>query len=134
MFPYWNSYFCFMKLAVGFLFILFLVSSPVSSILGLMYGSYDKLLNWFVFKNEVDYLAKIVFGMYLSLFYIEKIVEISSACYFQYLLLSINTSCLIFLALPKQTKSIFTWLFNSSSSLGFNLNLTSNYEKQRKFI
>ena len=134
MFPYWNSYFCFMKLAVGFLFILFLVSSPVSSILGLMYDSYDKLLNWSVFENEADDLAKIVFGLDTLLFYFENLIEISSAYYFQYLLISIKMSCLIFLALPKQVKSFFTWLFNSSSSLGFNFNLTSNYEKQRKFI
>lgn len=129
MFPCWNSYFCFMKLAVGFLFKLFLASSSASSILSLMNGKYDNLLNWGVFENELDYLAKIVFGMDSALFYFEKVVEISSAYYFQYLLIFINMSCVIFLALPKQTKSFFTWLFNSSCSLGFNLNPTSNYEK-----
>jgi len=123
-----------MKLAVGFLFIFFLSSSPVSSILGLMYDSYDKLLNWSVFENEADDLAKIVFGLVPPLFYFENLIEISSAYYFQYLLISIKMSCLIFLALPKQVKSFFTWLLNASSSLRLNLKLISNYEKKRKFI
>ena len=134
MFPYWNSYFCFMKLAVGFLVILFLALSSASSILSLMNNNYHKLFNWSVFENELDYVAKILFGMDSSQFYFEKLVEISSAFYFLYLLISINSSCLIFLALPKQAKSFYTWFFNTSGALGFNLNITSNYEKKQKFI